>query len=166
VGAYINQDPIGLRGGVNQHSYVKNPLVWIDPLGLVDLNLFPTNQNIYHYADNVPSDLNVFTVGAHGNPDNIEGPDGRIITPQQLANMIKASPKYHSGETVYLLSCETGKGSNPFAKQLAQELGATVRAPDTLLWYYSDGRTPVPAEKDSQNHIDLTRPGAMHDFNP
>ncbi|MFP1843934.1 RHS repeat-associated core domain-containing protein, partial [Lonsdalea quercina] len=33
-GGYISPDPIGLRGGLNLYAYVKNPLTWIDPLGL------------------------------------------------------------------------------------------------------------------------------------
>ncbi|ENF1487587.1 RHS domain-containing protein [Salmonella enterica] len=34
-GRYITQDPIGLEGGWNSYSYVKNnPVNWIDPLGL------------------------------------------------------------------------------------------------------------------------------------
>ncbi|HEY4436792.1 MAG TPA: PAAR-like domain-containing protein [Lelliottia sp.] len=32
---YLSPDPIGLSGGVNPYGYVKNPLGWIDPLGLV-----------------------------------------------------------------------------------------------------------------------------------
>jgi len=35
IGSYINQDPIGLRGGLNTSIYgVNNPLIFIDPIGL------------------------------------------------------------------------------------------------------------------------------------
>ncbi|HAY4505313.1 TPA: hypothetical protein JZ923_004456, partial [Escherichia coli] len=35
TGQYLCADPIGLDGGTNLYGYVHNPLVWIDPLGLV-----------------------------------------------------------------------------------------------------------------------------------
>jgi RHS repeat-associated protein len=35
LGAYINQDPVGLKGGEpNLFVYVKNPIQWMDPFGL------------------------------------------------------------------------------------------------------------------------------------
>ncbi|VAW65177.1 hypothetical protein MNBD_GAMMA11-170, partial [hydrothermal vent metagenome] len=34
TGQFISQDPIGLRGGVNNYQYAPNPLGWIDPFGL------------------------------------------------------------------------------------------------------------------------------------
>jgi RHS repeat-associated protein len=34
IGAYINQDPIGLRGGKNFYSYPANPMEFVDPRGL------------------------------------------------------------------------------------------------------------------------------------
>ena len=34
IGAYINQDPIGWRGGAHHYGYPRNPNEWIDPLGL------------------------------------------------------------------------------------------------------------------------------------
>ena len=34
IGSYVNQDPIGLAGGVNTFMYPVNPIGWIDPLGL------------------------------------------------------------------------------------------------------------------------------------
>ncbi|WP_019548377.1 DUF6531 domain-containing protein [Streptomyces sulphureus] len=31
---YISPDPLGLTGGMNEHAYVKNPHLWLDPFGL------------------------------------------------------------------------------------------------------------------------------------
>jgi len=49
VAAYISQDPIGLAGGPNLYSYAKNPVLWIDPFGLanIDSNGFFAPSNEY-----------------------------------------------------------------------------------------------------------------------
>ena len=31
---FINQDPIGLVGGINHYQYAPNPVNWVDPFGL------------------------------------------------------------------------------------------------------------------------------------
>jgi RHS repeat-associated protein len=33
-GDYISQDPVRLRGGTELYGYVRDPLIWVDPLGL------------------------------------------------------------------------------------------------------------------------------------
>lgn len=35
IGSYISQDPLGLAGGLNPYAYAPNPLIFIDPLGLI-----------------------------------------------------------------------------------------------------------------------------------
>ena len=32
---FINQDPIGLVGGINHYQYAPNPVNWVDPMGLL-----------------------------------------------------------------------------------------------------------------------------------
>ena len=41
IGSYVNQDPIGLAGGINAYVYTENPGQVIDPLGLQNWAAFP-----------------------------------------------------------------------------------------------------------------------------
>jgi len=38
VGGYVSRDPIGLAGGLAVHGYVDDPLTWVDPLGLMEVD--------------------------------------------------------------------------------------------------------------------------------
>ncbi|MCX9289385.1 hypothetical protein IGP13_22040, partial [Escherichia coli] len=50
-GRYITQDPIGLKGGWNFYQYPLNPVINVDPQGLVDINLYPESDLIHSVAD-------------------------------------------------------------------------------------------------------------------
>ena len=143
----------------------------VDPWGLVDLKLFNDREVISKYADKVPDNPNVFTIGGHGNPSLIQDADGKSLTPAELAKLIKANPKYKTGMDVALLSCETGQGKDSFAQKLADELGSgTVSAPIELLWYYSDGTLKSMGSKPgtlADTIIqDPTKPGKILIFTP
>ena len=45
TGQFINQDPIGLLGGLNNYQYAPNPIAWIDPMGLTVAKESSTRQS-------------------------------------------------------------------------------------------------------------------------
>ena len=91
AGRFVNQDPIGLWGGENWYQFAPNTQVWIDWLGLagVNMNLFPSNEDIYSYAQKVANKPITFQVGGHGNPSlMVDGATGERLDAKKLAARI------------------------------------------------------------------------------
>jgi RHS repeat-associated protein len=154
-GRYLTQDPAGLLGGENLYCYVRNnPSRGIDPLGLVDINMFPSNEAIHEYAKNIPSPPGTFTIGGHGNSTAVYDASNNPLSTKDLASKIKSHPKYKPGMPIQLFSCETGQGPHPVARELAKELRSPVTAPAQILWIYPNGETvPMGAKRDANGRI-------------
>ncbi|WP_431111827.1 RHS repeat-associated core domain-containing protein [Variovorax paradoxus] len=165
-GRYVSRDPLGLAGGRNLHVYVgNNPVRGIDPLGLVDINMFPHDEAIRASGDNIPNPPGTFTVGGHGNKSIMQNASRQEVKPVELAEQIRSHPSYTKGQHVVLMSCETGKGEAPFAQQLATELNAPVSAPDKFLWIWPNGKTQ-PAGMTADGKMDTSDLGKWRTFRP
>lgn len=165
---WMAEDPIGITGGLNRYAYVRgDPISLIDPLGLVDLNLFSKSESIHSSAELTPSPSGIYTVGGHGNPSSMTNANDKTLTPKALAEIIKNDSK-SQGKTIQLLSCNTGVGKNSFAEQLAKELKQPVMGPSNYVWYYSDGKTVVaPAIGGNlSSGPNLKAPGGYTTFQP
>ncbi|EKE4587324.1 RHS repeat-associated core domain-containing protein, partial [Escherichia coli] len=102
-GRYITQDSIGLKGGWNFYEYPLNPVQYIDPFGLADMNFYDEgirrNVSLHAATDkiNIPG---VFTIGGHGYPGFITDENGNYETAEGLAKRIRANPRYKKGMSV------------------------------------------------------------------
>jgi len=76
LGTYINQDPIGLKGGVNLSSYVaNNPLQRVDPLGLIAPLVYVAAVGVVAAAGHFGR--NIFNEEADGRtPENLVDKEG------------------------------------------------------------------------------------------
>lgn len=73
---YFSADPVGLAGGYAPHSYVPNPLAWLDPLGLslLDVSKNGVRVVVHEYDVDKPAHAHVtgrgreVRIGPNGHP--------------------------------------------------------------------------------------------------
>lgn len=171
-GRYLQADPIRLQGGENMYAYVANdPMNLIDVSGLAvgDFNLVDQklDPETYEMGNHVPvNDGDFIIVVAHGSHLRLcstrkcaeateEDPTlpGKPYSVQDIANLVRTSPKWAEGKPVLLWGCSTahtpydGKLSDTFAFKLAKELRGVVYAATENIAYRSD------AVKTELNHF-------------
>jgi RHS repeat-associated protein len=137
LGRYIESDPIGLAGGsFSTYAYAGgNSANRFDSRGLSNWNFFdPTADPVLYQLAQQWNPNDVYSVAGHGaeygngqSAGVMELPDGSLITPAQLAQMIRNDRNW-KGKPVEIRGCSVGQGRNSFAQQLANLLGTNVTA--------------------------------------
>jgi len=132
TGRFTSEDPLGFVDGANRYVYCRNdPVSFIDPFGLEDINLYGPVTIARAASDLRKSGANEITVGGHGVcGDVIDLRTGRaqVITPSALAAEIKTLPNYGPNKTVQVGTCEGAKGDNSTAEQLSKLLPNPIKA--------------------------------------
>jgi filamentous hemagglutinin len=115
-----------------------------------------------------------FDVVAHGSTQKIEfmTANGPVLVDQRVASkLIEASPGYN-GQSIRLISCDTGACDTGFAQSLANKMGVSVQAPTDLVWSYGNGKMVVAPRLSSDlnsplfNYPDLSKQGTFRTFRP
>jgi RHS repeat-associated protein len=174
TGRYIESDPIGLKGGVNNYSYVLgNSLRYIDPLGLVTINLLPVSDPQHEYVKNIVTPDDEISVAMHGSPNYVFDPNRLPMSLDVLMDMIRKTDKWkHGVRKIRLYSCMTGfpsliHGQSDVAQQLANGLNGTVVAPDAWIYvnYLGDYNINFPINSsDPNSKADENMPGMWLTF--
>ena len=77
TGQFVQPDPIGLLGGINNYQYAPNPIGWADPLGLKCKELTPEEMNeLKDLIQNDP-DRAYFKLRNMIRNEPVEKPDGK-----------------------------------------------------------------------------------------
>jgi hypothetical protein len=126
----------------------------------------PKGSPGFQSAEQYTSPNGYFTVQGHGDSGHIYGPDGKEISPEALAERIKHDENYTPGQGVELISCETGKGENSFAQQLAKALGDTVYAPDNIVHVVTTTNTILGIVSSHEYNLQVDNGGSYHPFVP
>ena len=157
VGRWTSKDPINFRGGDSLlYGYVKNdPINRVDVSGLTDLNFANPGSDwaSFSSAANIPSSSAAFTIAAHSVGQYIQGPNGQLMSPEQLADLLATWPYYQPGTTIQLYVCNAGTSTQPgtdsFAQRLADRLDvvtgekALVYGPNGLIGPLSGGGATI-----------------------
>ncbi len=115
---------------VRYHQVYPNKLVLGDP-----------NDGFIQNAKALRPRPGQFDVVIHGNPVTVavkRSGQWRDYSAKQLARLIRHGG-WNGKSPVRVVSCQTGLGPNPIAKQLAKELGVVVHAPAHYAFLYDDG---------------------------
>src|SRR5205823_1712576 len=94
-GRYISQDPIGIPGGANLYSYVRDPIQFSDALGLISAPAsLPDEPGVYIITNGNESYVGSAGIGAQGMNSRVSSTDH--VEAQRLLSQKGTTVQYKS----------------------------------------------------------------------
>lgn len=95
AGGYVSQDPIGLEGGLNQQSYIRDPNAFADPLGLSECKR-PTQKRVFWSGGDLAREAAQAWARKHGFTTLEQTATGKMLlrTTPDTDWMTKARPRW------------------------------------------------------------------------
>ena len=128
LGRFLTPDPIEANpeNGQKFNRYVyasNNPIMFIDPDGRSDLNLFKPTDGLYEAgkAFDVPG---MYTITGHATATFVLNQNNKKLNPSEL---LQNAVGLQGGQTIFLAACNTGSGG--YAQELANLNNSLVIAP-------------------------------------
>jgi RHS repeat-associated protein len=163
---WLSPDPLEIGGGLNVFAFNGTPTSHVDPLGLACILIGDPRKDAYirDFYNNFQNRPGQYVVAVHGASTGVAYQDAagnwHNYTPQQLSDRISAAGNYTPGDPMFLNSCNTGRTPNGVAQQLSQGFGATVQAPNDVVWGQNVYIAPVNGMGPTDEYLPATPPGA------
>ena len=100
------------------------------------INLFDKSDPIYFDTFSIEEESGFKDVFLHGSSSSVQITQNgkhKNLSPKEFIDVLKQNG--YTGGDIRLASCSTGAGDNSFAQQLSKELGVTVKAPDSDVYF-------------------------------
>ncbi len=135
--------------------------IWRDSRPTIDGRAFyeKSDDRMWKAASTVESAPGRYTADLHGNPTAFRV-GSHDLDARQLSALIRKDENWQ-GRPIRLMSCETGRGEDPIAQKLADQLGVTVTAPTELA--FSDKHGNVYTTSMRLDRFGFPRPTVPHD---
>ena len=142
IGATPSTGPAGADGRAAFGSTVAQA-AWVEGVHIPGGRVYfsAAEPGMRESAAALPPFPNEYVFAAHGRSDRVSV-NGGELTAAEIAELIRADEGWN-GRQVRLFACNTGRGENSIAADLATRLGVRVTAPDDFAWLAADGRFGV-----------------------
>jgi len=146
---FINQDPIGLVGGINHYQYAPNPVNWVDPMGLSCKETKQIEVPAYDHTDPMADAITPISI------TSVEWlVEGLADAAESIMQMVDTGPKA-AGAAAVAIALVPGKAADKVLEPVVKKLDNAADAAKTTV---TQGAKKI-TRKMEQYNVSCFKPG-------